>query len=638
MFKLELKILGLNILWITSLVFCIFTLLLFNSGNNIDIVTMFFEIFMPLYMTIMCCEVVKTKTDPAVENVLVNALSYFRLVVRRYILTFGIISILTLLYMYLVGTFFKSIDFITMALTFFAPSFFLSSFGLLFSFLLKNELTGSLAGGLLWLIQLMARGVMLKGTARFFFLFISFFSTINGIWAINRLVLILLAFILWFLIYGICRERKFLFSITINKTALVIVPVLLMGLLLGAHSIGQFINGVNSPTVKGDRYEKWLQDITFLQETLPDKHKNLFFQINKEDFHKQIESLKSDIPRLNDDELTVRLSEIIASIGDAHTRVSFDSSKIFPFNFYWFKEGIYCINTTETYKNVLNKRLIKVNGIDVKDVLTKLNKIVPSENEWHFRSQATNYLIIPQVLKGLHLLEGNEMEFTFADSKGDLQTIKAIPENSRDIQTIAPKDNNELPLYRRNRNENYWFEYLPEDKALYVKYNVCANSPDFPFRVFTEKVFAAALDNPVEKMIIDLRNNGGGNSLIFRPFLKKIQTHPQLNDSERLYVVTGRSTFSSAILNALELKNSTKATFIGEPTGGKPNHYGEVRMMQLTNIGLSVSYSTNYFEYSKVDSESFIPDIIIEPSFDNYYHGKDAVLESILSKDMELQN
>lgn len=638
MFKLEFKILSLNVLWITSLVFSIFTLLLFNSGSNIDLVTMFFEIFMPLYITIMCCEVVKTVKDPAIENVLVSARSYFRLIVRRYSLTFASIIILALLYMFLIGTFFKSIDFIAMTITFFAPSFFLSSFGLLFSFISKNELTGSLAGGLLWLFQLIAREVMQKGIAGFFFLFISYFSTINVIWAINRLALILLAFILWLLIYGICSERKFLFSITINKATLVIVPVLLLGLLLGTHSIGQFLSGVSSPMVNGDRNEKWFQDITFLQKALPDKHKNLFFKINKEDFHEQIETLKSDIPNLNDDELTVTLSKIIASVGDAHTRVNFDSNKIFPFGFFLFKEGIYCINTTEAYRNALNKRLIKVNGIDVEDVLIELNKIVPSENEWHFRSQVTKYLIIPQVLKGLHLLEGNEMEFTFADSKGELQIIKAIPENSRDIQTIAPKDNSELPLYLRNRNENYWFEYLQEDKVLYVNYNVCANSPDLSFRVFTEKVFATTPDNPVEKLVIDLRNNGGGNSLIFRPFLKKIQNHSRLNDPERLFVVIGRSTFSSAILNAIELKNSTKATFIGEPTGGKPNHYGEVRIMQLTNIGLSVTYSTNYFNYSKVDSESFIPDILLEPSFDDYYHGKDAVMESILSKDMKLYN
>jgi hypothetical protein len=632
MFKLELKITGLNVLWITSLIFGIFTLLLFTSGNNIDLVTLFFEIFMPLYVTIVSCEVVKIKTDPAIENVLVNAQSYFRLVVRRYNLTFGLISALTLLYMGLMGTFFRSIDFIPMALTFFVPSFFLSSFGLFFSFLFKNELAGSLAGGLLWLVQLLARGVMQKGVPAFFFLFISFFSTLSVVWAVNRLVLILLAFILWILIHGICRERKFLFGIAIRKTTLVIVPLLLTGLLWSTQSVGQFLIGVSSSQVKGNRNEKWLQDITFLQETLPEKHKNLFFQMDKEDFHQQIESIKSDIPKLNDDELTVRLSEIIASVGDAHTRVSFDSSQIFPFGLYWFKEGIYCINTTQAYKNVLHKRLTKVNGMDVEEVLSRLNRIIPSENEWHFRSQTVQSMIIPQVLKGLDLLEGNEVEFTFADSTEKLQTIKAFPEKAKNIQGIVPQDSSELPFYRRKRGENYWFEYLSEDKALYVKYNACANSPEISFKVFTDKVFSSIEENQVEKLIIDLRNNGGGNSLIFRPFLKKIQNHPRLNDPNRLFVVTGRSTFSSTILNVLELKNNTKATFIGEPTGGKPNHYGEVRMLQLTNIGLSVSYSTNYFEYSKSDTESFIPDIVIEPSFDNYYHGKDAVLENILSR------
>ncbi len=630
--KLRLGIVGHKGLWITLLVFGIFTLLLFTSDINPDIVSLFFEIFMPLYMTIIICDVVTIKTDPDIRNVWVNDRSRFRLIIRRYSLTFGVISIMTLLYMAFVSRFFRSIDFFPMAFTFFAPSFFLSSFGLFFSLLFRNKLSGSLAGGFLWLIQLLAREALKRGWAAFFFLFLSSFSTLNVVWAVNRLILILLAHILWLLIYGICCERKLLFGIKIPNIILVVVPFLLLGLLWGSYSIGQFLGGVSSPVVEGDRNEKWLQDITFLQKTLPEKHKNLFFQMSAEDFHEQIDSLIKDIPQLGDDELTVRLSEITASIGDAHTQVRFDSSQIFPFSFYWFQEGIYCVNTTQSYKNVLHKKLTKVNGIDINEVMIRLKHIVPHENEWHFRSQAVQSLIIPQVLNGLYPSKKNEVEFTFADSSDGIHTITAIPEKTTDIQGIVSQDSIDLPLYRRNRHKNYWFEYLPGDKALYVKYNVCANDPDLSFNGFTGKVFSFIENNQVEKLIIDLRNNGGGNSLLFRPFLKKIQNHHQLDDPERLFVVVGRSTFSSAILNALELKNNTKATFIGEPTGGKPNHYGEVRIMELTNVGLRVSYSTNYFKYSKDDTESFIPDIVIEPRFDDYCLGKDAVLETILSR------
>ena len=44
-------------------------------------------------------------------------------------------------------------------------------------------------------------------------------------------------------------------------------------------------------------------------------------------------------------------------------------------------------------------------------------------------------------------------------------------------------------------------------------------------------------------------------------------------------------------------QNDTEAIFIGEPTGGRPNHFGEVKSFNLPNSGLSVRYSTKYFRF-----------------------------------------
>jgi len=94
--------------------------------------------------------------------------------------------------------------------------------------------------------------------------------------------------------------------------------------------------------------------------------------------------------------------------------------------------------------------------------------------------------------------------------------------------------------------------------------------------------------------------------------------------------VPGRRTFSSALLNALELKTSTRATFVGEPTGGRPNHYGEVRTLFLANTGITVGYSTKYFRYSRDDTDSMLPDVIIEPSIASFAAGSDPVVDWIL--------
>jgi hypothetical protein len=44
------------------------------------------------------------------------------------------------------------------------------------------------------------------------------------------------------------------------------------------------------------------------------------------------------------------------------------------------------------------------------------------------------------------------------------------------------------PLYRRNRSLWYWFDYLPDTKLLYLKYDVCASTPTLPFPDFASQV------------------------------------------------------------------------------------------------------------------------------------------------------
>ena len=73
---------------------------------------------------------------------------------------------------------------------------------------------------------------------------------------------------------------------------------------------------------------------------------------------------------------------------------------------------------------------------------------------------------------------------------------------------------------------------------------------------------------------------------------------------------------------------------MGEPTGGKPNTYGEVRTFELPNSKLVVAYSTKYFRLIKsADPPSVIPDQLIETSSADYFAGRDPVLEFVLGID-----
>lgn len=381
-----------------------------------------------------------------------------------------------------------------------------------------------------------------------------------------------------------------------------------------------------------NRNEKWTKDIDYLEKQLPKKHKNLFFSLSEEKFHKEIESLKNQVPKLNDDEVKVEIYKIVASVNDAHTSAYSETEKIFPINLYCFKEGIYAINTLPEYKEILNCKLTKINGKDIDDIEKETSKIISHENKAQLKNRIPKVSTNPSMLHGLKIIKSTEKAtFTFqnAENKTFYVDIKSVKTNKNLAKKLKSHNRDkDMPLYMQNQDKKYWFKYLKTEKTMYFKYNSCMEMKEKPFKDFSKELLKSIDKNNPEKLIIDLRDNGGGRSHILDPFIKQIKKR-NINNKNKLFVILGRRTFSSAILNAITLKNETKATFVGEPTGGKPNHYGEVRDFKLPNTKMIISYSEKYFETSKEDTPSFMPDKIIEPSIYEFKDNKDIILESI---------
>ena len=126
--------------------------------------------------------------------------------------------------------------------------------------------------------------------------------------------------------------------------------------------------GCETQYLGGDRSDKWKKDLNYLQEALPKKHVNLFFNVSEAQFNKEIDDLKNSVDKLNDDEIADGMYKIVASVGDGHTKVTKQFSRLYPILFYYLKDGIYAIDyARETYKEALNCKLIKINGQDIKD-------------------------------------------------------------------------------------------------------------------------------------------------------------------------------------------------------------------------------------------------------------------------------
>jgi hypothetical protein len=371
----------------------------------------------------------------------------------------------------------------------------------------------------------------------------------------------------------------------------------------------------------------WDEDIYVFGENLQQKHKNLFHKISETEFKSDISTLREKSELLTDTEIYINLLKIIGKIGDSHTSIGNNSLlQSLPFGAMITSDGVVITSIDPEYKSSVGKKISGINGTDISIVLDSLRTIVAYENESCFKWFVCYYLIIPEVL--------NYFELTDNDSSGILnfEDGTSIELTSNDASLYSIYDNITPPLYLSNTSDYYWYKKLDDNKTLYIQYNKCRESNNLTMNTFKNQIAQVVDQNPdIDRIAFDLRINTGGNSLIAKPFLDEIKNLVTNNriSADNVFVIIGRKTFSSAILNSLELQESIHPVFIGEPTGGKPNHFGEVKTFSLPHSRLQIRYSSKFFKYIPNGPATIHPDILIELGSQDLVEGNDPVLEYI---------
>lgn len=370
----------------------------------------------------------------------------------------------------------------------------------------------------------------------------------------------------------------------------------------------------------------YLEDLHYLKDTLPKRHINLLAKISKTDFDNKIAEIASRLSNPDFEIFTVELFKLTVVIGDEHTHIEPVFTKAAPIRFNIFTEGIYVTATDTANADLLLYRLTGINEHPVGEVINRFREIIQSGNSSFFNSRLLHFINNPIILKGLNITSSTE-ETTFELTSPDGKKIKRI------IKSVAAEDAVNLPLisikgrsYFDKNQKNYWFTYNQGTGTLYFNYNNCQEQDGLSFLEFNEELFALIDKNKPMRIVLDLRDNSGGNSAILGPFIERIK-QCYLNNKGKLFVLIGNQTFSSALMNAVELKRGTFATLIGEPTSGSVNHYGEVRGFRLPHSKIIIGYSTRYWENWKGHDGPLMPDVAIKYSVKNYANGVDEALE-----------
>jgi len=389
------------------------------------------------------------------------------------------------------------------------------------------------------------------------------------------------------------------------------------------------------------RVQRWREDLAFLAKELPARHKNLFFQLPEEEFEAAVEELDEALARRSDGELVVDFMRLVASAGDGHTSVQSGRGPVawtrLPIRLRKFSDGLRVVAIARGRETALGAEVSAVGGVPIDEAWRRVASIVAHENESALAAFAPGDFEVPFLLHGLGLApDGAHASFRVRDDAGkesdlDLDTTPT-PNTALGLVTAQTKE--KTPLWQSRPDATYWFQWVESSQLLYLQFNSCRNDAAKPFADFCAELFAEADAHEIERFVVDLRRNGGGDSTVIAPLFQGLGARRWLRRKGHLFVAIGPSTFSSAMMNAIQMRAGYGALLVGEPTGGKPNAYGEVKGFELPHSKLLMQYSTKYFDQMPGDPTSVEPDVVAPLSWAHWSAGRDPVLEAVLAREL----
>jgi tetratricopeptide (TPR) repeat protein len=395
--------------------------------------------------------------------------------------------------------------------------------------------------------------------------------------------------------------------------------------------------------VDGTETAKWREDLRFMAQEMPKKHQNLFHTVTREQFGEAVKKLDERIPTLARHQIIVEMAKIVAMIGDGHTAIPFVPmhgmpSRIqfrqYPMQLYFFKDGLFVRSASSEYANVVGGRVVQIGNATAESAITAVAEITSHDNDMTIKERSQSFLMMPEVLHALGLINDMEKAPLVVEKDGRRIRVELKPSTHDSMKWVDARDKAQspVPLWLKNPDEFYWFEYLPATRTMYVQFNQVVNKPDENIKAFFKRVLEQVESSAVDRLVIDLRNNDGGDAFYSWDLIYDLIRSDKINQPGKLFAIIGRKTFSAAGATAVMLERHTNTIFAGEQPGSSPNGYGNHDIIQLPNSGISVMVAPLYFQNSTpFDNRKWIePQIFVELTSKDYETNTDPILSAIV--------
>ncbi len=432
-------------------------------------------------------------------------------------------------------------------------------------------------------------------------------------------------------------------------------------------------------------------DVGFWLETMEASHVNLYHAISKSGLLSlSVDLLNQYTDSLSHTETVLLFSRLSAALNEGHlglvsSRITdslYNNSLRFPFMIRKAEKDGWHISydLSAAQQLEMNDKIIRINGVAIEELNKRYLRLFGGLDTWKHEQigfYSRKLLFLDGIHSPFHIEaikeNGEKRSFTVDGfSRAQADSIN---------RSLAAKMNSQ-------GNKPYEFRFLPEGIG-YLNYRSMRNDKAEPFEKFLVETFMRLKDSSAKGLIIDLRENGGGDSqlgeLLLRYFNRKpyifaggmkwkisapyktfLKGQANYNEADNRFYMSqkdgetyvyinkelkkpeakepffsgkvafliGTGTFSSANMLADGVVSYQLAKTFGEPTGESPNDFGEMYNFMLPNSYVIARGSTKMFTRANKDEKDFgpvVPDVMVRPTAADLKLKKDRVLETAVN-------
>lgn len=336
-----------------------------------------------------------------------------------------------------------------------------------------------------------------------------------------------------------------------------------------------------------------------------------------------VKALEAQAGRLSDIEFFVGVAHIAALANNGHDAMSYGDDawtppQRLPFRMMWFPDAMLVSRAPPQYADLLGARVAAIDGRSPNDLFAALETI--DGGTFQYRTWDCEWCIErPSVLRALGLSDSaDRLRLTFVLRNGqsikrDIAVVPAstIPSGVEAPRLWAPQPfakeqaarwraanpSDRVPLYLQEPDVPFRMADLPKLHALYVQFRSNADDNGYAITPFVRKAGDAIAAAHPRNIVVDQRFNTGGDNELTIDFMRAIPR----NVPGRIYVLTGRYTFSAGIASTAALKKAggDRVTIVGEPVGDNLRWWSEGHRVCLPNSHLCLHPTTGLWDLAK---------------------------------------